>query len=154
MRLNFRCLLLTWVLAMASQVAVADDGQVAQQLSEQLRKAQQTEQLKGFRINVKVENGVVWMKGSVKDKRQREKALDVARRVEGVRLVVNDLTLEGAEGIVSPATNLAANAAQPANRQVSAVNAAASAFSDSSDCGFSFESRSITSEESMCFGIT
>ncbi|MEM8681151.1 MAG: BON domain-containing protein [Planctomycetota bacterium] len=102
---------------MASQVAVADDGQVAQQLSEQLRNAQQSEQLKGFRINVKVENGVVWMKGSVKDKAQREKALDVARRVEGVRLVVNDLVLEGAEATRTAPVN------QTVSRQVP-VNAA------------------------------
>ena len=104
MRLTFRCLAITCLLAATAQVAGADDGQVAQRLSEQLRSAQQSEELKGFRINVKVENGVVWMKGSVKDKNQREKALDLARRVDGVRLVVNDLRLEGADAAVAPAS--------------------------------------------------
>ncbi len=71
----------------------ADDSTIAQQLAAELRAAKTNRDLQSFRINVKVEDGVVWMQGSVADVEQRSKALNIARAVSGVRLVVNDLAL-------------------------------------------------------------
>ena len=76
-------------------VTNANDDQIARELAEQLRVAKTSQDLNGFRIGVKVENGVVWMKGQVNDTSQREHALGLARRIEGVKLVVNDLKLAG-----------------------------------------------------------
>ena len=75
MRRKIAGVLVTFVLGLVSTSAAwGDDGQLAQKLSETLRNAQKQGELKGFRINVKVENGVVWMKGSVTTKLQRDRS--------------------------------------------------------------------------------
>ena len=89
-------------LAMALSMALfatADDSEISRLLAEELRSAKETAELKSFRISVKVENGIVWMKGAVSDGEQREKALNIARRVPGVRLVVNDLLDESVDTV-------------------------------------------------------
>jgi len=69
----------------------ADDAAIAKHLSKQLQAAQKEGNLRHFRIGVKVEEGTVWMKGRVASEEHRDLALDKARRVEGVKLVVNDI---------------------------------------------------------------
>lgn len=81
------------LVASAASPTIADDSTIAQQLSAELRAAKQSRALQSFRINVKVDDGVVWMQGSVLDAEQRSKALSIARAVPGVRLVVNDLVM-------------------------------------------------------------
>lgn len=97
-------LILLFIVGLAT-TAWGDDTSIARELAEQLRLAKQTDQLKDFRIGVKVENGVVWLKGSVKDKQQQQQALTLARQIAGVKLVVNDLEVDTADD---------ADAAQPA----------------------------------------
>ena len=52
--------------------------------------------LKGFSIDLSVEEGTVWLSGRVADANQQAKALDIARRIPGVKQVVNDLTVAAA----------------------------------------------------------
>ena len=50
--------------------------------------------LKVTDVSVTTENGVVSLSGSVKTRSERAKAADVARRVEGVKLVKNELKIQ------------------------------------------------------------
>jgi osmotically-inducible protein OsmY len=51
-------------------------------------------ELKVMAIHVSTEDGVVTLSGTVKTKAERTKAIQVARKVEGVKQVKNDLSLE------------------------------------------------------------
>jgi osmotically-inducible protein OsmY len=50
--------------------------------------------LKGFQINVKTYKGVVQLSGFVDSRANINKATDIARRVEGVKSVKNDMELK------------------------------------------------------------
>ena len=51
-------------------------------------------ELKVMSIHVATDGGLVTLSGTVKTKAERTKAVQVARKVEGVRQVKNDLTVE------------------------------------------------------------
>jgi osmotically-inducible protein OsmY len=51
-------------------------------------------ELKVMAIHVSTDEGVVTLSGTVKTKAERAKAIQVARKVEGVKQVKNDLALE------------------------------------------------------------
>ncbi len=74
----------------------ANDEQIGKQIVGRLQEQRQAAQLEGFNIGVQVENGTVTMSGSVANAAQAGVALDVARRVPGVKLVVNDLRIQTA----------------------------------------------------------
>jgi len=73
----------------------ADDRQIAQEIVQQLQKHKDTGELKGFGIDLQVEQGVVRLEGRVSTVSQQRLALDTVRRVEGVKQVVNKLTVTG-----------------------------------------------------------
>ena len=73
----------------------ADDRQIAQEIVQQLQKHKDTGELKGFGIDLQVEQGVVRLEGRVSTARQQRLALDTVRRVGGVKQVVNKLTVTG-----------------------------------------------------------
>ncbi len=77
--------------------ALANDGQIAKQIIAQLKQHKQTADLKGFDLGVQVDEGTVTMMGQVASPEQAMLALDTARRVKGVKLVVNDLYVNGAQ---------------------------------------------------------
>jgi BON domain len=70
-----------------------DDQQIAQQIIQKLQAEKQAGSLKGFSIDLQVDEGTVWLSGRVANEQQQSKALDIARRVPGVQQVVNDLTV-------------------------------------------------------------
>src|SRR5206468_8494332 len=71
----------------------ADDQQIAQQIIEKLQAEKKAGALKGFSIDLQVDEGTVWLSGRVANEQQQSRALDLARRVGGVKQVVNDLTI-------------------------------------------------------------
>ena len=73
------------------------DQQIAQEITSKLKVQKQAGKLKGFGINMQVVNGSVWMKGRVATHEQLTLVLDIARRVDGVRQVVNELAISSAE---------------------------------------------------------
>jgi len=73
-----------------------DDQQIAQQILEKLQAEKKAGTLKGFSIDLQVDEGTVWLSGRVTSEQQQARALDLARRVSGVKQVVNDLTVSGA----------------------------------------------------------
>jgi osmotically-inducible protein OsmY len=74
----------------------ADDQQIAQQIVQQLRQQKADGRLTGFGIDLEVESGIVWLKGHVTTPEQQQLVLDIARRVDGVEQVVNDLRVKAA----------------------------------------------------------
>ena len=77
--------------ALMAMPASANDGQIAKQIIAQLKQQKQSANLKGFDLGVQVDNGTVTMMGQVASSEQAVLALDTARRIQGVKLVVNDL---------------------------------------------------------------
>jgi len=95
----------TMLVVMALAVsASADDAQIAKQIISQLSQQKQVAKLKGFDLGVQVDKGTVTMMGQVASPEQAMLALDVARRVQGVKLVVNDLYVSQASTAQKPAT--------------------------------------------------
>ncbi|MFO0911836.1 MAG: BON domain-containing protein [Pirellulales bacterium] len=84
-------LLATIAVATGATPLRANDAQIAQQIIGQLRGQQEAANLQGFNIGVQVEQGTVTMLGDVASREQATLALEIARRVPGVQLVVNDL---------------------------------------------------------------
>jgi osmotically-inducible protein OsmY len=74
--------------------AQADDQQIAQQIVKQLRQQKESGQLAGFGIDLEVDSGIVWLKGHVASADQQKMVLDIARHIEGVEQVVNDLSVK------------------------------------------------------------
>jgi osmotically-inducible protein OsmY len=82
---------------MAAQVPVTplvDDEQIAQQIYQRLQKHQESGELKGFHLDLRVEDGSVVLDGRVSTARQKSLTLDVARRVPGVYQVVDMIRVE------------------------------------------------------------
>ena len=71
------------------------DETIAQAIVKQLREQQDAGRLKGFDIDLNVENGRVTLTGNVKDEKQHQLAIDAARFAPGVKVVVNDLKIDG-----------------------------------------------------------
>ena len=90
-------LALATMLAAGPTLGLADDQQIAQAVVQNLKKHQSSGELKGFDIDLNVEEGKVTLTGNVADARQHKLALDAARFVPGVKLVVNDLKVQGSQ---------------------------------------------------------
>lgn len=72
----------------------AGDQQVAQHIVQQLQEQKADGKLKGFGIDLEVESGIVWLKGHVRSQQQQALVLDIARRVDGVKQVINDIEIK------------------------------------------------------------
>ena len=76
--------------------AMAGDQDIARKITEQLRKEQEAGNLRGFNINLKILEGTVRLKGHVSCDEQEKLAEEVAREVEGVKDVINELEIKSA----------------------------------------------------------
>lgn len=80
----------------------ANDKQIASVIAERLQQQKSAENLSDFNIGVQVDKGTVTMMGQVADANQAMTALDIARRVPGVKLVVNDLYINNETAAPTP----------------------------------------------------
>jgi len=88
-------LLLSFTLLLASGCASTGDYLGDARTTSRVKTAIYNEpELKVMAIHVSTEEGVVTLRGAVKTKAERTKAIQVARKVEGVKQVKNDLTVE------------------------------------------------------------
>jgi osmotically-inducible protein OsmY len=71
--------------------AQADDQAVAQRVVETIQQHKKTGALKGFGLDLQVENGVVWVKGEVANAQQHQLLVQSVAQLEGVVDVVNDV---------------------------------------------------------------
>jgi osmotically-inducible protein OsmY len=81
----------------------AADRRIGEKITRQLQQAKDGGQLKGFGMSVHVDDGYVWLKGRVGSAAQQQMALELARRTDGVRQVINELTIN------ESASNIAQN---------------------------------------------
>jgi len=77
--------------------ASANDRQIAEQIVRSLNQRKAAGELQGFNIDLQVDKGAVWLKGYVSKPEQEQLALDIARRVEGVEKVFNQIELRTEE---------------------------------------------------------
>ncbi len=99
-------------------LAMGDDQEIARVIVEKLQAEKSTGNLKGFSIDLQVEEGTVWMSGRVASPEHQARALDIARRVAGVKQVVNDLEVTD-----KPVAQLSAGRDTSEMRQASAEGA-------------------------------
>lgn len=71
----------------------AEDKQIGQSIAQKLSEEKKSGGLKNFSLDLQVEEGTVWLSGRVSSPEQQARALDIARRVKGVKQVVNDITV-------------------------------------------------------------
>ena len=95
MRRYFFGLAMMALAMMSPTILRADDSQIARQIIERLQVEKKAGNLKGFSIDLQVDDGSVWMSGKLNSEEQRAKVLDIARRIPGVKQVVNDLKVPG-----------------------------------------------------------
>ena len=91
------CILLTFAMFLATGCATSGGGDVFGDtgITTRVKTAIFNEpELKVMAIHVSTEDRVVTLSGNVKTRAERAKAIHVARNVEGVKSVKNDLTIE------------------------------------------------------------
>ena len=90
----FSALVAIAVLSPAAVVTAqsADAGAMAQRIGGRLK---ESGQLRDYRVGVKYIDGIACLTGTVTSPEQAEAAVRLTRQVEGVRHVVNDLTISG-----------------------------------------------------------
>lgn len=82
--------------AIVPAIGLADDPQIAKSIAEALKSQKDAGNLHGFKINLEVDQGTVWLKGHVADDEQQALAVRIAESTDGVGNVVNDLKIEDA----------------------------------------------------------
>jgi osmotically-inducible protein OsmY len=75
----------------------AGDREIADQIITSLKQKQASGSLKGFDVDLSVENGVVFLKGSVAGGAQVASVLEAAYNADGVRDVVSDIAIRGSK---------------------------------------------------------
>ena len=108
-------------------LAMGDDQEIARVIVEKLQAEKSNGNLKGFSIDLQVEEGTVWMSGRVATPDHQARALDIARRVAGVKQVVNDLEVidKPISSVQNAVTREEEPATQPRAQQTSAEQIAA-----------------------------
>lgn len=79
--------------------ASPNDEELAEAIITRLRTQKERGTLQRFDVDVRVNERVVWVSGRVASEAQRALVLDVARRVRGVKQVVNDLAIEDPDAV-------------------------------------------------------
>lgn len=75
--------------------ALGGDREIAEGIMSQLQQAKSQGRLKGFDLDLKVESGVVYLSGNVRNSAQRDLVLSAVERTTGVADVVDQLQVTG-----------------------------------------------------------
>jgi hypothetical protein len=100
-----------------SPVATAGDREIAQSIVQKLETEKQAGKLKGFGIDLEVDEGVVTVSGQVATRDQQRAVLEIARWTKGVTKVKNGIQVN--EGLAGTAAN-ASSVPTPSSRQMPA----------------------------------
>ncbi len=93
MRRFFVGLAITAMLGIIPSQARGNDRQISQSIVKSLQAEQKNNKLSGFNIDLEVDEGAVYLKGTVVSAEQERLALDIARRIDGVSQVYNELEI-------------------------------------------------------------
>lgn len=91
------------VTSLMPAIGMADDPQIADYIKGRLQSEQQQGNLRGFNVDMRVEQGTVWFKGHVSNSAQEMLILKAAQQAGhlGVVQVVDDIEVQGASSNVS-----------------------------------------------------
>jgi osmotically-inducible protein OsmY len=100
--------------AVVQPQAQADDQAVAQRVVETIQQHKKSGALKGFGLDLQVENGVVWVKGEVANTQQHQLLIQSVAQLEGVVDVVNDVKIRAPKTtpVAQPPTEIFGDIAQ------------------------------------------
>lgn len=110
MRRFFLGLAIASLTASAPITALAGDREIADQIISTLKHKQAAGGLKGFDIDLSVENGVVTLKGSVANGAQVASVLEAAHNATGVKDVVSEIAIRGRQVVESPVKQVSGEA--------------------------------------------
>jgi osmotically-inducible protein OsmY len=82
--------------------ARGDDQRIAEQIVSKLQAEKDKGTLRGFNIDLEVEEGAVYLKGHVSESQQEAIAIDIARRAPGVKKVYNGLVIKSSRKATEP----------------------------------------------------
>lgn len=99
--------------------ALAGDREIAEQIIQKLKVQRDSGSLKDFTLDLKVDKGVVLMRGSVREEAQKAGVLAAASGIEGVEKVQDEITI----GVAKPSESVAASVVKP-RASVAKVDAA------------------------------
>jgi len=112
--------------------ALAGDREIAEQIIQKLKVQRDAGSLKDFTLDLKVDKGVVLMRGNVREESQKKGVLDVASGIEGITNVVDEIT-------ISPSTKPAPTATQTATVIKPRANVTVAPVVEPSSDNFSFK---------------
>ena len=94
--------------------AAPSDEELAETVISRLRSQKERGTLRNFDVDVQVDSRVVWVSGRVASPEQQSLVLDVARRVPGVKEVVNDLQVANQAPVQTVSAPVSAPTMMPA----------------------------------------
>jgi len=104
MRRFFLAAAILSIVATGPLQAHAGDREIAEQIIQKLKVQRDAGSLKGFTLDLKVDKGVVLLRGSVQEAAQKQNVLAVAKDIEGIVNVVDEITVAP---VVKPAETIA-----------------------------------------------
>ena len=90
MRRSFIGLAVATIAILTPLWALAGDKETAQQIADNLHSSGR---LKGYSIGVKVNEGTVWVNGTVKSQQQLSAALDIIQQTPGIEKIINGIAI-------------------------------------------------------------
>ncbi len=117
--------------------AFGGDREIAKTVMSELQQHKAAGNLKGFDIDLKVEDGIVFLTGKVASKAQRSLVIDAAAQAAGAENIVNELVVEGEaideEQAVQPAST--SSSAESSEQDVKITDAVISKLQQSKSAG-------------------
>ena len=134
MRTVFTCLAIAALVATPaiSRAGEQQDKAAAEQIATILR---DSGQMQNYSVGVKYKSGTVWLSGKVANNQQMQTALDVVGDIEGVKQIVNNMTV-GNKSSTKGSKNVRASAVEPAVSKSPAVKRTASSEGDVAPAGY------------------
>ncbi|TVS16895.1 MAG: BON domain-containing protein [Planctomycetaceae bacterium] len=82
------------IVLVAASWAMANDREIAREISNKLETEKEAGRLQGFDIHLQIADGNVTLQGSVASRKQQRLVLDATRQVRGVVEVINELEIQ------------------------------------------------------------
>lgn len=117
--------------------AFGGDREIAKSVMSELQQQKAAGNLKGFDIDLKVEDGIVFLTGKVANQAQQSLVVNAAAQAAGAENIVNELTVEGEMQAVDQAVQPASTSAptEPAASDVKITDAVISKLQQSKSAG-------------------
>ena len=93
---------------------VKSDSEIAKEIIGKLQAKKDEGELRGFNLDLRVNDGDVLLDGHVRDQGQHDQVIEIARRVTGVKQVVDGIRIAGTPVAATPASTIAPSQAPQA----------------------------------------